>query len=79
MSSQGWEFAHLLISLKSNEQLWANRSGRSEEMSEWAIRSKKFGKKSKILFLVYDIKKNLKKWANRSFSLISSFSVSNLS
>ena len=36
---QGWEFAHsliahLLISLKSNERLWAIRSGRSEEMSD---------------------------------------------
>ena len=30
---QGWEFAHSLISLKSNEQLWAIRSDRSRQMS----------------------------------------------
>ena len=54
--NQGWEFAHLLFpsnqmrqmndlsnslrSLKTNERPWAIRSGRSEEMSKWAIRSK---------------------------------------
>ena len=32
MLCQGWEFAHLLISLKSNEQLWAIRSDRSRQM-----------------------------------------------
>ena len=32
-----------LRSLKTNERPWANRSGRSEEMSKWAIRSKNFG------------------------------------
>ena len=34
---QGSEFAHLLISLKSNEQLWAICSDRSRQMSdrEW--------------------------------------------
>ena len=32
-----------LRSLKTNEQPWAICSGRSEEMSEWAIRSKNFG------------------------------------
>ena len=31
--------------LKTNEQPWAIGSGRSEEMREWAIRSKQFGKK----------------------------------
>ena len=30
---QGWEFAHLLISLKSNEWLWAICSDRSKQMS----------------------------------------------
>ena len=38
---QGWEFAHLLILLKSNEQLWAIRSDHSRQMrDEWAIHSK---------------------------------------
>ena len=32
-NSQGWEFAHLLISLKSNARLWAIRSDRSRQMS----------------------------------------------
>ena len=32
--------------LKTNERPWAIGSGRSEEMSEWAIRSKSFGKKN---------------------------------
>ena len=32
-----------LRSLKTNERPWANRSGRSEEMSEWAIRSTNVG------------------------------------
>ena len=47
-------FAQSLISLKSNEQLWAIRSDRSRQMSDceriaqvardkWAIRSKNFG------------------------------------
>ena len=31
--SQDWEFAHLLILLKSNERLWAIRSDRSRQMS----------------------------------------------
>ena len=31
---QGWEFAHLLISLKSIERLWAIRSDRSRQMSD---------------------------------------------
>ena len=31
---QGWEIAHWLISLKSNEQLWAIRSVRSRQMSD---------------------------------------------
>ena len=33
----------LLRSLKTNERPWAIRSGRSEEMSEWVIRSKNVG------------------------------------
>ena len=48
---QGWEFAQdkwatvseSLRSLKTNEQPWAIHSGRSEEMSEWAIHSKNVG------------------------------------
>ena len=32
-----------LRSLNTKEWLWAIRSDRSEEKSEWAIRSKKFG------------------------------------
>ena len=37
---QGWEFvhlliAHLLISLKSNEQVWGIRSDRSKQMSDY--------------------------------------------
>ena len=57
-------FAHLLISLKSNERLWAIRSGRSEEMSDVSeslisltkneqmsdLLKKFWLKKSKILF-----------------------------
>ena len=31
---QSWEFAHLLISLKSNEGLWAIRSDRTRQMSD---------------------------------------------
>ena len=50
-NQQGWEFAHLLISLKSNERLWTIRSDHSRQMSncdkwymsEWAICSKNFG------------------------------------
>ena len=34
-----------LRSLKTNERPWASRSGCSEEMSEWAIRSKMLAKK----------------------------------
>ena len=32
---QGWEFTHSLISLKSNEHLWAIRSDRSRQMSDY--------------------------------------------
>ena len=32
--NQGWEFAHSLILLKSNEQLWAICSDRSRQMSD---------------------------------------------
>ena len=32
--SQVWEFAHSLISLKSNEGLWAIHSDRSRQMSD---------------------------------------------
>ena len=40
--------------LKTNERPWAIGSGRSEEMSEWAIRSKSFGKKNlKSCFLTF--------------------------
>ena len=35
----------LLRSLRGNEQPWGTRSGRSEEMSEWVIRSKILAKK----------------------------------
>ena len=31
---QGWEFAHSLSSLKSNERLWAICSNRSRQMSD---------------------------------------------
>ena len=37
------QMSNSLRSPKSNEQRWAIRSGRSEEMSEWAIRSKNVG------------------------------------
>ena len=111
------KWAPVSNSLRSltNERLWANRSGRSEEMSDseriaqvaqdkWATLSdslrslkkrqrkwanerfaqKNLPKKSKILFLVcfiYDFKKRKKieKWVNRSFFLISSFLLSNVS
>ena len=33
-SKQGWEFAHSLILLKSNERFWAIRSDRSRQMSD---------------------------------------------
>ena len=62
-------FAHSLISLKSNERLWAIRSDRSRQMSDreriaqvsqrkWVneqFAQKKLAKKSKILFLVWFI------------------------
>ena len=83
--------SHLLRSLKTNEQSWANRSGRSEEMSdrEWMFRSlrgnermsdllKKFWlKKSKILFFsMFYIQFFIEKMSE---SLISSFLVSDVS
>ena len=82
-------------SLRGNERPWANRSCCSRQMRDpeqfaqvaqrkWVIRSKHFWlKKSKILFLAcfYTIKKNfvIEKWVNHSFSLISSFLVSDVS
>ena len=62
-----------LRSLKTNERPWAIRSGRSEEMSKWAIRSEHFGKKNLkssflVLYVLYTIFL-FKKWANRSFPL----------
>ena len=70
-----------LRSLKTNEQPWAIRSGRSEEMSD--LLKKFWLKKTKILFLVCfiycTIKKNIEKWANRSFLLISYFLVNDVS
>ena len=73
----------LLRLLRGNEQPWAILSGRSEEMSEWAIRSKKFWLKNlKSCFsMIYKRfkKKLLKKLANCSFSFISSFLVSDVS
>ena len=51
MIMQGWEFTHSLISLKSNEQLWAIRSRQMSDCEQiaqvaqdkWAIRSKNVG------------------------------------
>ena len=77
----------LLRSLRGNEQPWANRSGRSRQMSDheqfdqaaqrkWANFGLKNLKSCFSMFHIRFLKKLLKKWANRSFSLISSFLVS---
>ena len=71
-----------LRSLRGNEHPWANHTGSSEEMSEWEIHLKHFGYKNLkscfyLVSFIYDKKKkNIEKRVNRSFSLISSFLVS---
>ena len=66
-SYQGWEFAHLLRSLKSNEQLWAICSNRSGQMSNCEqIAQVAHVKRATISKSLRSLMKNEQSWDIRS-------------
>ena len=64
---QGWEFAHSLKLLRTNELMWVIRSGRSGQMSDCErISQVAHDKWANMSDSLRSLRRNVRSWANRS-------------